>query len=69
MVADDMDEALRTAEEAKLLPTIFKIRTRPDGLRPSQTAKRKGIPIDPTSQRSHLLCDGGRKIMIEGDWA
>lgn len=69
MTPQDMDDAIRTAVEADLKPTIFKIRAGADSLRPGPQASRRGIPVDPTSQRSHLLCEGGRKIMIEGEWS
>ncbi len=71
----DMDRAIDTAKAAGWRPSIFKVHCPPDGLRPTNKAKRHGIPIDPTSQSSHLLCDGGRdsvetcKVMIDGDWS
>lgn len=68
-IADGMDQALATAKRAGWAPLIFKVHCALNALmKPSKTASRKGIPIDPTAQRSHLLCEGGRMIIIDADW-
>jgi hypothetical protein len=73
MTASDLDDALAMASAEGLVPLIFKVLCRPDGPRPACAAKRGGIAIDPIRGNavswSYLLCWGGVKIRIEGEWA
>lgn len=72
MTFEELDQALEQASAAGWSPLVFKIHVWPvAGIAPSATASRKGIPIDPTSSASYLLCTDGQtpwKVMIDGEW-
>ncbi len=67
--AVNMDMALFKAAAMGAKPVLFRMHSRVYGICPKDTAFRRGVPIDPTGLESHLICEDGRKIVVNGDWA